>query len=266
MSGLAQDVRYALRQLRKSRGFTIVAVAILALGIGANTAIFSAVYDVLLRPLPFKDAARLVFIRKQNPSRGWTNNPVSPLEILGWRDQSGAFEDVAAFSGHSCVLTGSEAAEEDPCETPSSNLFSVLGVKPFRGRTFVADEDKPEGARVVLLSYGLWQRRFGGDESLIGRSIDVNGASYTVVGVMPASFSRLYAAPGYPLPELWTSGIALSPAHVWNDYFAIGRLKTGISPEQAEQRMNQVSARMEHENPDLAGWRPQLETLRTTLS
>jgi putative ABC transport system permease protein len=164
------------------------------------------------------------------------------------------------------VLTGSEAAEEDPCETPSSNLFSVLGVKPFRGRTFVADEDKPEGARVVLLSYGLWQRRFGGDESLIGRSIDVNGASYTVIGVMPASFSRLYATPGYPLPELWTSGIALSPAHAWNDYFAIGRLKPGISSEQAEEQMNQVSARMERENPDLSGWRPQLETLRTTLS
>jgi len=266
MTGLLQDLRYALRQLRKQPAFTVVAVTILALGIGANTAIFSAVYAMLLRPLPFKDADRLVFIRKQNPPRGWTNNPISPPEILGWRDQSGVFEDVAAFSGHSCVLTGSEAAEEDPCETASSNLFSVLGVKPFRGRTFVVDEDKPEGARVVLLSYGLWQRRFGGDESLIGRSIDVNGGSYTVIGVMPASFLRLYAAPGFPLPELWTSGIALSPAHVWNDYFAIGRLKPGISPEQAEEQMNQVSARMERENPDLAGWRPQLETLRTTLS
>ena len=101
MSGLAQDIRYALRQLRKSPGFTIVAIAILALGIGANTAIFSAVYEVLLRPLPFKDADRLVFIRKQNPARGWTNNPVSPPEILQWRDQSGAFEDVAAFQGRS---------------------------------------------------------------------------------------------------------------------------------------------------------------------
>src|SRR5579864_479962 len=192
MNGIFQDVRYALRQLRKSPGFTAVAVLTLALGIGANTSIFSAVYAVLLRPLPFKDADRLVFIRKQNPPRGWTNNPISSPEILGWRDQSGAFEDMAAFSGHSCVLSGSEAAEEDPCETASSNLFSVLGVKPLRGRTFVSDEDKPEGARVVLLSYGLWRRRFGGDETLIGRSIDVNGGSYTVIGVMPASFLRLY--------------------------------------------------------------------------
>ena len=266
MGGLAQDIRYALRQLRKSRAFTVVAVAILALGIGANTAIFSAVYNVLLRPLPFKDADRLVFIRKQNPPRGWTNNPISPPEILEWRDQSGAFEDVAAFSGHSCVLTGSESAEEDPCQTVSSNLFSLLGVQPLRGRTFLSDEDKPEGARVVIFSYGLWRRRFGGDETLIGRSIDISGTSYTVVGVMPSSFSRLYATPGYPLPELWTSGIALSEAGAWNDYFALGRLKRGITPQQAEVRMNQVSTRLERENPDLAGWRAQLENLRTTLS
>ena len=266
MGGLAQDIRYALRQLRKNLGFTIVAVAILALGIGANTAIFSAVYDVLLRPLPFKDANRLVFIRKQNPPRGWTNNPISPPEILAWRDQSGAFDDVAAFSGRSCVLTGSDAAEEDPCETASSNLFSVLGVKPFRGRTFLPEEDQPEGTRVVILSYGLWRRRFAADETLIGRSVDISGTSFTVVGVMPPSFSRLYATVGYPLPELWISGIALSPAHAWNDYFAVARLKHGITLHQAEMRMNQVSTRLERENPDLVGWRAQLESLRTTLS
>jgi len=265
MGGLAQDLRYALRQLRKNRGFTVVAVAILALGIGANTTIFSALYDILLRPLPFKHADQLVFIRKQNPARGWTDNPIEPAEILAWRDQSGAFEDMAAFTGHSCVLTGSEAAEEDPCETASSNLFSMLGVKPFRGRTFLGDEDKPEGARVVILSYGLWRRRFGADETLIGRSIDISGTSYTVVGVMPSSFSRLYATPGYPLPELWTSGIALFP-DAGNDYFAVGRLKAGITLHQAEVRMNQVSIRLEREDPNLAGWRAQLESLRETLS
>lgn len=266
MDGVAQDIRYAFRQLRKNRAFAFVAVAILALGIGANTAIFSAVYNVLLKPLPFKDAERLVFIRKQNPPRGWTNNPISPLEIVEWRDQSGAFEDVSAFSGRSCVLAGSEAAEEDPCQTVSSNLFSVLGVQPLRGRTFLSEEDRPEGARVVILSYGLWRRRFGADETLIGRPIDISGTSYTVVGVMPSSFSRLYATPGYPLPELWTSGIALSKAGGWNDYFAIGRLKRGITVHEAEVRMNQVSARLEREIPDLAGWRAQPETLRSTFS
>jgi putative ABC transport system permease protein len=265
MGGVAQDIRYALWQLRKARGFTLISVAILALGIGANTTIFTAVYDVLLRPLPFKGAAQLVFIRKQNPSRGWTNNPVELEEIRQWRDQSGAFEEMAAFTGHSCVLTGSEAAEEDPCEIVSSNLFSVLGVKPFRGRTFLRDEDKPEGARVAILSYGLWCRRFGGDERLIGRSIDISGTPYIVVGVMPSSFSRLYATPGYPLPELWTSGIELSPDD-GNSYFAVARLKAGITLPQAEERMNQVSIRLERENPDLAGWRAQLESLRETLS
>src|SRR5258708_17240795 len=124
MNGLIQDVRYALRQLRKTPGFTIAAVSILTLGIGANTAIFSAVYAVLLRPLPFKEADRLVFIRKQNPSRGWSNNPISPPEILDWRAPNRAFEDVAPFSHHSCVLTGSEVADEEPSETGSTNIFS----------------------------------------------------------------------------------------------------------------------------------------------
>jgi len=266
MSGLAQDLRYALRQLRKSPGFTLIAVTILALGIGANTAIFTAVYAGLIRPLPFKDADRLVFIRKQNPQRGWINNPIEPIEILEWRDQSGAFEDVAAFTGQSCVLSGSDAAEEDPCQTTSSNLFPLLGVKPFLGRTFLSEEDRPEGARVALLSYGLWRRRFGSDPTVIGHSIDINGTSYTVVGVMPANFSRLYATPGYPLPELWTSGIALSAEHEWNDYFGIGRLKDGINLPQAEAQMNQVSIRLERENPGLAGWRAQPESMRSTLS
>src|SRR5215831_18778250 len=138
MSGLAQDLRYGLRQLRKSRGFTVVAVAILALGIGANTTIFSALYGVLLRPLPFKDADRLVFIRKQNPPRGWTNNPISSPEILQWRDQSGAFEDLAAFSGHSCGLTGWETAEERSVRNSVQQL-----VLRARGQT-VAPTHVPE--------------------------------------------------------------------------------------------------------------------------
>jgi hypothetical protein len=187
------DVRYALRMLRKSPGFTVVAVLTLALGIGATTMIFSAVYAVLLKPLPFKNADRLVFIRKKNPPRGWIRNPISPTEILAWRKESGVFEDLAAFTRSSCVLTGSGEAEEDPCEIVSSNLFPLLGVTPLRGRTFSADEDKPEGPRVAILSYGLWQRRFGAAENVIGRAIALNGTSYTVVGVMPANFSHLYA-------------------------------------------------------------------------
>ena len=266
MNALFQDVHYALRRFRKNPGFTVIAVLILALGIGANTAIFSAVYAVLLRPLPFKDASRLVFVRKQNPSRGWTRNPISPPEVLAWRDQSGAFEDMAALTDRSCVLTGTQETEADPCEVISSNLFSVLGVSSFRGRAFSSDEDKAEGPRVALVSYGLWRRRFGGDEGVIGRAIDINGSSYTIIGIMPANFSRLYATPGNPLPEMWLSGIALSPANLWNDYFGIGRLKPGVSVHQAEERLNQISTRLEQVQPGLKGWRAELATFRDLLA
>jgi hypothetical protein len=158
-----QDVRLGLRMLAKRPGFAAVAILTLALGIGANTVIFSAVYAVLLKPLPFKDPDRLVFIRKKNPQRGWVRNPISPAEILAWRDESGVFEDIAAFTSSSCVLIGAGEAEEDPCEIASSNLFPMLGATAARGRTFLPDEDKAEGPRVVILSYGLWQRRFGAE-------------------------------------------------------------------------------------------------------
>jgi putative ABC transport system permease protein len=261
-----QDLRFALRMLRKSPGFTTIAILTLSLGIGANTVIFSAVYALLLKPLPFKDSDRLVFIVKKNPPRGWTRNPISPAEILAWRNQSGAFEDIAAYTEQTCVLTGGGEAEEDPCEIISSNMFPLLKMAPIRGRSFSAEEDQPQGPRVALLSYGLWQRRFAGDEKVIGRPFDVNGDSYTIVGVMPSNFSHLYASRYGALPELWLSGIGLSPTLVSNDYFGIGRLKLGISLEQAEARMNIVSERIERMHNDLKGWRAQLMTLRTNAS
>jgi putative ABC transport system permease protein len=263
------DVRFGSRMLAKNPGFTAIAVLTLALAIGANTAIFSAVYAVLLKPLPFKDSDGLVFVEKKNPPRGWTRNPISPAEILGWRDQSGTFEDLAAFSQTHCVLTGAEESEEDPCETISSNLFPLLGVSPIRGRTFSADEDQ-EGSRVAILSYGLWQRRFAGDENVVGRTADINGASYTIVGVMPANFSHLYSPPYLRLSEvgaeLWLGGIALTPARAWNDYFGIGRLKPQISLEQAAAQMDTVSVSIEQALPELKGWRAQLMSLRTMNS
>ena len=266
MDALWQDLRYALRVLRKNLPFTAVAVLSLALGIGANTAIFSAVYAALLKPLPFKDPGRLVFVRKKNPPRGWIRNPISPAEVLAWRNQSGVFEDIAAFSPSSCVLTGVAEAEEDPCEISTSNLFPMLGVRPERGRTFSPHEDEPEGARVAVLSHGLWRRRFGGEESAIGRTITINGTSYTVTGVMPAGFSHLYAAPYDRTPELWISGIALSPIHTWNDYFGVGRLNAGMTLEQAEARLAPVSIRLEQIYPGLKGWRAEMVSLRRAVS
>lgn len=263
---LVQDVRFGLRMLAKSPGFTAVAVLTLALGIGANTAIFSAVYAVLLKPLPFKDPGRLVFVEKKNPPRGWVRNPISPPEILAWRSESGAFEDLAAYTQASCGLTGMGDPEEDPCEKVSGNLFPLLGVSPLRGRTFSADEDRAEGPRAAILSYGLWRRRFGAEDSVIGRAIELNGASATIVGVMPPNFSHLYATPYGTVPELWVSGIGLSPSLTWNDYFGIGRLKPGITLPQAEARMDPISARIEQVDPDLKGWRADVMSLRTMLS
>src|SRR5713226_4419302 len=267
---LVQDVRFGVRMLAKSPGFAAVTVLTLALAIGANTVIFSAVYAVLLKPLPFKDSHRLVFVEKKNLSRGWDRNPVSPAEILAWRNQSEAFEDMAAYTQRHCVLTGAGEAEEDPCEVISSNLFPILGVAPIRGRTFSAVEDKPQGPRVAILSYGLWLRRFAADENVIGRSFYIDGASYTIVGVMPSNFSHEYAPPYHALSEsyaqLWLSGVALSPAIAWNDYFGIGRLKSGISSRQAEAQMDTVSARIGAMYPDLKGWRAQLMSLRTMSS
>lgn len=261
-----RDFRFGVRTLCKSPGFTAVAIITLGLGIGANAAIFSAVYAVLLKPIPFKDSDRLVFIEKQNQPRGWTRNPISPAEIVTWRSESGAFDDVAAYEEKSCVLTGVGEAEEDPCEVITSNLFPLLGAVPIRGRTFSTDEDQPGGPRVVILSYRLWQKRFTAEEKVIGRPINIDGDSYTVVGVMPSNLSHLYASPYGAVPELWVSGIALSPTSVWNDYFGIGRLKPGISLQQAESQMDAISSRIEPMNPDLKGWRAQLMTLRRNTS
>jgi putative ABC transport system permease protein len=173
---------------------------------------------------------------------------------------------MAAFTQAPCVLTGTGEPEEDPCEIASSNLFRVLGVTPLRGRTFSTDEDRAEGPRAAILSDRLWQRRFGGDNGVIGRTFDLNGASTTIVGVMPADFSHVYATPYDTVPQLWLSGIALSPEHTWNDYFAVGRLKPGISLQQAKARLDPISVRIERVHPDLKGWRVELLSLRTMLS
>ena len=146
LQGLSQDLRFAVRLLVKDSTFTAAAVLTLALGIGLNASIFSAVYGILLKPLPFTDADRLVAIWKKNPPRGWTRNPVSAAELLRWRAHGQVLADIAAFRPMSCVVTGGSGPEEDPCETVSSNLFPMLGVTPIRGRAFVTEEDDPDDA------------------------------------------------------------------------------------------------------------------------
>jgi putative ABC transport system permease protein len=263
---LRQDIRFSLRNLATAPAFTGVVVLTLALGIGATTVIFSAVYAALLKPLPFADSGRLVAVWKQNPSRGWTWNQVTPVELIAWRDQSGAFDDMAAYRPASCVLTGGGEPEDDPCEFVSGNLFPLLGVSPARGRVFSAEEDGVDNARVAILSYGLWQRRFGGDERIIGRVIDVNNLRYSVVGVMPERLPHSYAPPDLPVPALWLAGVALSPTRVWNEDVGVGRLKAGMSVVAAAARMDSVSARLAGQYTILTGWQAQVMSLRNEVS
>ena len=259
---VAQDLRFAVRLLLKDRAFTITAVLTLALGIGANATVFSAVYSVLLKPLPFADASRLVAIRKKNPPRGWTNNPISAAEFVAWRAQGRVFDEMAAWRSTSCVLTGGSGAEEDPCEVVSSRLFPMLGVTPVSGRVFSAEEDQRDKSHVVILSYGLWQRRFAREHAAIGSAVTINGVSHTIVGVMPPDFSHSYASPYGPIPQLWLAGIGLSSSALWNDYMAIGRLKPGMGLRQAEAALDAVSTGVEQNYPELKGWRAELRSLR----
>src|SRR5438034_8157375 len=183
---LAQDLRYGLRTLLKNPGFTIVAVSALALGIGANSAIFSVVNAVLLRPLSFKNPEQLVMVWENATHAGFPKKTLSPPNFLDWQRQNTVFTGMAAMAERSFNLTGVGEPERLDGRRVSANLFELLGVPALLGRTFVPNDDRP-GAHVVLLSHSLWQRRFGSDPNVIGRVITLNGESYNVIGVMPRS-------------------------------------------------------------------------------
>ena len=183
---LRQDLRYGLRMLLRNPGFTAIAVLALALGIGANSAIFSVVNTILLRPLPYKNPSQLVVIWENATHLGFPKNTPSPANFLDWQKQNTVFEGMGAFAERSFNLTGVGEPERLDGRRVSATLFDLLGVKPIVGRNFVPDEDKP-GTKVALLNESLWKRRFGGDPAVIGRALTLNGESYTVVGVLPNS-------------------------------------------------------------------------------
>ena len=183
------DLRFAVRQLLKNPGFTTVAVLTLALGIGANTAMFSVVSSVLLRPLPFKDPDRLVMVWERNVKKGYEMNHAGVATFLDWKAQNNVFESMAAFGiDEALSLTGDHEPERVTAVPVSANLFEVLGVNPTLGRTFRVEEETPGGDQVVILSHGLWQRRFGSDPNLVGKTILLDGRSYLVIGIMPPGF------------------------------------------------------------------------------
>jgi len=247
---LSQDIRYAFRMLAKNPAFTIVSVIALALGIGANTAIFSVVDAVLLRPLPFKHPEQLVMVWENAAHLGFPKNTPSPANFLDWQKQAQSFTGMAAMAEKSFNLTGVGEPERLEGRRVSANLFDLLGAPALHGRTFVPDDDKP-GTHVVLLSYSLWQRRFGSDPAVIGRALTLNGESYTVVGVMP----RLMQLPGYENvnDQLWVPiAFPSEEAAQRGNHFleVIARMKPGVTLTQAEAEMETIAGRLAQQYPD----------------
>src|ERR671912_1662025 len=183
-----QDIRFALRTLRKQPVFTLVAILTLTLGIGANTAIFSLVYQILLRPLPYPDAERLVFVWNSYPLMGLEQASVSIPDYIDRKTQAPAIEDATLFMGRSLNLAEGGQAEQVRGLAVTPSFFSTLGRQPALGRGFTEEEAKPGGDRQVILTHGLWRSRFGGDSSIVGRDIRINGEGYKVVGVLPRDF------------------------------------------------------------------------------
>ncbi|HEY2138923.1 MAG TPA: ABC transporter permease, partial [Chthoniobacterales bacterium] len=250
MADFWQDLRYAARMLARTPAFTIIAVLALALGIGANSAIFSVVNKVLLQPLPFKNPNELVIIWENATHLGFPKNTPSPANFIDWRDQSTLFTGMAAMAPKDFNLTGQGEPERLDGRRVSANLFDLLGVQPRLGRGFLPEEDKP-GTRVVILSHGLWQRRFGSDAKIVGQPINLNGESYSVVGVMPAGIEL----PGFDnwRDQLWVP-IAFSSeeAHSRGNHYleVIARMKPGVTLKQARVEMETIAARLAQQYPE----------------
>jgi putative ABC transport system permease protein len=271
MSTLIRDVRYAVRLLAKSPGFTAVAVITLALGIGANTAIFSVVNAVLIRPLPYPNANRLVMIWERRLPEGERENNTSPATFLNWREHATVFEQTAACFNWTKVLTGGAAPERLNVQEVSPNLFALLGVNAALGRTLLASEDSVDGANdVVVLSFELWQRRFGSDPRIVGRNIVLNGKPQTVVGVMPRGFQFFvkHGSFGQEQPQAWLP-MTLSekdPSFHGRYLEAVGLLRPGVTLAQAQSAMTSLAKSLEAQDPEyMKNWTANLVPLRTQL-
>ena len=255
MNTLLQDIRFGVRMLLKSPSISIVATIALALGIGANTAIFSVVNAVLLRPLPFPDPDSLFALFETNTQRGIITGSHSYPNFLDMRAQNTVFENVASYHGSDYILTGRGEPARLQGEVVTANLFALLKVQPVLGRVFLPDEDKPsETGRVVILSHKLFQTRFNGDPSIVNQAITLEGKKFTVVGVMPPAFE--FPVQNDPV-DLWTTiaGDASGKDSITLQRGAhflqvIARLKPGVSKEQAQSELTTIGARLEQQYPD----------------
>ncbi|MEP6820303.1 MAG: ABC transporter permease [bacterium] len=271
MQTLWQDLRYGARMLVKTPAVTLVAVIALTLGIGANTALFSVVNAVLLRSLPYSDGDRLAVVWENRKSG--TGNPQNVINLgnfYDWKDQNSVFLDMAAFFDRNVNLTGDGEPEEIPAQLATPNLFSVLGVNAFQGRTFDADDGKPGQPNVVVISYNLWQRRFGAGP-VVGRTITLNNQQYTIIGVLPADVGW-YVQKGSMIskaPEIWSPWQVSNELRQRKGRFAraVGRLKPGVTLAQAQNEMNVIGTRLEQQYPDFnTQWGVNVVPLRTQFT
>jgi predicted permease len=265
LGDLRQDVRYALRQLRRNPGFALAAVLTLALGIGTTTAVFSVVDAVVFRPLSYADSTRLVMIDEWIPSVGAI--PVNAVHFLGWQKTARSFVQIALVGPLDVNVTDSNEPERLPAARVSSELFPMLGVRPELGRVFLADDDVPGRDRVVVITSELWRRRYSADPQMVGRTISINGVAHEVVGVLPTSFHFPRLSHLYPVtvvqdrPQIWKP-LGLRPEELRNtgdfNFVSIGRLKAGVSVRQAASELDAVQKDFSAEMPKSVG--PDLRT------
>jgi len=250
MNSFMADVRYGWRMLVKNPGFTAAAVLSLALGIGANTAMFSVVNAVLLRALPFPEPDRLAMIWEDASFAGFPRNTPAPANYADWKSQNQTFDEVAAIDGRGFDLTGDGEPQRVQAYGVTANFFPTLGVEPLLGRSVLADDDRPEANKVAVLSYRLWQSRYGGEHGIIGREILLNGEKHTIVGIMPASFQFMESDVGLWVPAAYTPRqLSRRGSHYLN---VIGRIKRGVSFEQANADIHGIQEQIARDHPDEA--------------
>ncbi|MGH9970968.1 MAG: ABC transporter permease [Pyrinomonadaceae bacterium] len=252
MNSLLRDLKFSARSLLKRPTLSFIAILTLAIGIGANSAIFSVVNSLLLKPLPFPELDRLVAVWEKQPSRGVERNEASMANYLDWRAQNQTFESLGLYRWWSCNLTGLETPERVQGFLVTGNFLDVLGTKPSIGRGFRSDEDQPGKDPVAILTYGLWQRRFGGDPGIVNKTITLNGVTRTVIAVMPEGFN--YPAGAEVLAPL-TLTPELARSRQSHSYYVVGRLKPGVTLASAQADLDIIASRLEKEYAESnTGW------------
>jgi predicted permease len=261
MDTLLQDLRYAFRTLVKNPGFAALTILCLALGIGVNSTIFSVVDTVAIRPLPFRDPERLVSLHTTHQANGIDRGDASYLDVQDWKARTRAFADIATVSGRSLTLSDSEEPERFSGATISWNMFPMLGVQPVLGRQIRPEEDAPGAPGVLLLSHGVWQRRYAADPSVVGRTVTVNGAPHTIIGVMPPRFQFPEQA------QLWIpqAPIEYVSPRTARSIVVMARMKPGVSFEEARRDIAAVGAQLAVEQRDDQGWGASAQSLRDNM-